>query len=510
MVLSMSVTLELLSAIFLFFITHFFIKYFLSSLPRPKLPPGPGGWPVVGCLPRLGTMPHVALAQLAKKYGPVMYLKMGSCDMVVASSPGAARAFLKTLDQNFSNRPPGAGATHIAYGAQDFVFADIGPRWNLFRKLSNLHMLGAQSYKDWALIREKELGHVIQDMFRLSRNGQLVVVPEMLLCAMANLIGQKSLSRRVFATQGSESNEFKYMVVELMRLAGLFNIGDFIPSIAWMDLQGIEGKMKRLHKQFDGLLTKMIEEHSLTAHEREGNPDFLDIVMANREVSDGSELTMTNIKALLLNWYIAGTDTSAGTVEWALAEMIKNPRILKRAQKEMDRVIGRDRRLEESDLPNLPYLQAICKETLRLHPPVPLSIPRVSVDPCEVNSYYIPKNTRLFVNVWAIGRDPEVWEDPMEFDPDRFLKENINGKIEPWGNDFELIPFGAGRRICAGIRMGIAAVEYILGTLVHSFDWRLPDGVELDMSEAFGLVLQKALPLSAVVVPRLSTSAYES
>ncbi|KAE9465839.1 hypothetical protein C3L33_02249, partial [Rhododendron williamsianum] len=285
--------------------------------------------------------------------------------MVVASSPGAARAFLKTLDHNFSNRPPGAGATHIAYGAQDFVFADIGPRWNLFRKLSNLHMLGAQSYKDWALIREKELGHVIQDMFRLSRNGQPVVVPEMLLCAMANLIGQKSISRRVFATQGSESNEFKYMVVELMRLAGLFNIGDFIPSIAWMDLQGIEGKMKRLHKQFDGLLTKMIEEHSLTAHEREGNPDFLDIVMANREVPDGSELTMTNIKALLLNWYIAGTDTSAGTVEWALAEMIKNPRILKRAQKEMDRVIGRDRRLEESDLLNLPYLQAICKETLR-------------------------------------------------------------------------------------------------------------------------------------------------
>lgn len=296
----MSATLELLSAIFLFFTTHFFIKYLLSSLRRPKLPPGPSGWPVVGCLPLLGTMPHVSLAQMAKKYGHVMYLKMGSCDVVVASSPGAAKAFLKTLDQNFSNRPPGAGATHIAYGAQDFVFADIGPRWNLFRKLSNLHMLGAQSYKDWALTREKELGHVIQDMFQLSRKGQPVVVPEMLLCAMANLIGLKSISRRVFATQGLESNEFKYMVVELMRLAGLFNIGDFIPSIAWMDLQGIEGKMKRLHNQFDGLLTKMIEEHSLTAHEREGNPDFLDIVMANREVSDGSELTMTNIKALLL------------------------------------------------------------------------------------------------------------------------------------------------------------------------------------------------------------------
>ncbi|XP_057505550.1 cytochrome P450 76C3-like [Actinidia eriantha] len=126
----------------------------------------------------------------------------------------------------------------------------------------------------------------------------------------------------------------------------------------------------------------------------------------------------------------------------------------------------------------------------------------------RVLSYYIPQNTRLFVNVWAIGRDPNVWENPLEFDPDRFLIEK-NAKIEPWGNDFELIPFGGGRRMCAGIRMGIAAVEYILGTLVHSFDWRLPSGVELDMNEAFGLVLQKAVPLSAVVISRLETSVYK-
>ncbi|GMP97789.1 hypothetical protein CsSME_00045909 [Camellia sinensis var. sinensis] len=378
------IILELLSATLLFFITHFFIKKCVQSRLSHQLPPGPAGWPVVGCLPLLGPMPHSALSKMAKKYGPIVYLKMGTCDMAVASTPNAALAFLKSLDHNFSNRPPNAGATHIAYGAQDFVFADIGPRWNL--------------------LRQKELGHVIQAMFELSQKGEPVVVPEILLCAMANLIGQKSLSRRVFATQGSESNEFKYMVVELMRLAGLFNIGDFIPAIAWMDLQGIEREMKRLHDKFDDLLTKMIEEHSFTAHEREGNPDFLDVVMANREVSGGLELTMTNIKALLLNWFIAGTDTSASTVEWALAEMIKNPKILELAQVEMDKVIGRNRRLEESDLPNLPYLHAI----------FPLSIPRISTNACEVNGYYIPRSTRFFVNVWAIGRDPDVWENPLE------------------------------------------------------------------------------------------------
>ncbi|GFY98143.1 hypothetical protein Acr_12g0006840 [Actinidia rufa] len=296
----MSVVLEFLSATFLFFITHFLVKCLLSRRHSLRLPPGPRGWPVVGCLPLLGTMPHVMLAKMAKKYGPIVYLKMGTCDMVVASSPGVAQVFLKTLDHNFSNRPPNAGATHIAYGAQDFVFADIGPRWNLLRKLSNLHMLGAQSYKDWGHVRATELGHVVRAIHELSQKGEPVVVPEIVVCAMANLIGQKSLSRRVFATHGLESNDFKYMVVELMRLAGLFNVGDFIPSIAWLDLQGIEGKMKRLHDKFDVLLSKMIDEHTLTAHEREGNPDFLDVVMSNREVSSEFKLTMTNVKALLL------------------------------------------------------------------------------------------------------------------------------------------------------------------------------------------------------------------
>ena len=290
---------ELVAAIIVFFITRFSIRSLLKK-PSRRLPPGPKGWPIIGALPLLGNMPHVALAKMSKKYGPVMYLKMGTCDMVVASTPDSARAFLKTLDMNFSNRPPNAGATHLAYDAQDMVFADYGPRWKLLRKLSNLHMLGGKALDDWTQVRNIELGHMIQAMYESSKQRDQVVVPEMLTFAMANMIGQLILSRRVFVTHGSESNEFKDMVVELMTSAGLFNIGDFIPSIAWLDLQGIERGMKRLHKRFDVLLTKMIEEHSSSAHERKGKPDFLDIVMANRENSVGERLTLTNIKALLL------------------------------------------------------------------------------------------------------------------------------------------------------------------------------------------------------------------
>ncbi|KAL5546608.1 hypothetical protein UlMin_006295 [Ulmus minor] len=500
MVLSKIRVRDIFSAAILFLFTHIFFRLIFSK-PKRRLPPGPKGWPVVGCLPLLGSMPHVSLAQMAQKYGPIMYLKMGTCGIVVASKPNYAKAFLKILDQNFSNRPPNAGATHIAYGAQDFVFADIGPRWRLLRKLSSLHMLGAKSFKDWAPDRVSELNQMIRDVIELGQKDECVVVPEIVSCATANLIGLQSLSKRVFTTNGPESSDFKDMIVELMRLAGLFNIGDFIPSIAWMDLQGIEGKMKSLHNKFDALLTKMIEEHELNAHERKGKPDVLDIVMANRE------LTMTNVKALLLNLFIAGTDTTVSTVEWALAEMLNKPIILRCLQAEMDLTIGKNRLLQESDIPKLPYLQAVCKETFRKHPPVPLNIPRVAEQACEVNGYYIPKDTRLMVNVWAIGRDPEVWDDPSEFKPERFLVDK-NGRIDVWGNDFELIPFGAGRRMCAGIRMGIALAEYILGILVHSFDWWLPDGAELNMDEAFGLVLGKAEQLKAIVSPRLEPSAY--
>nr|ACZ63205.1 flavonoid 3',5'-hydroxylase [Vinca major] len=499
---------DFLAAFLIFILTQKLIQTLFRRTYRRKLPPGPKGWPVIGALPYLGTMPHTSLAYMAKKYGPVMYLKVGTNNMVVASTPDAARAFLKTLDINFSNRPPNAGATHLAYGAQDMVFAHYGPKWKLLRKLSNLHMLGGKALEDWSNVRISELGHMLETMYESSKKGEAVVVAEMLTYAMANMIGQVVLSRRVFVTKGSDSNEFKDMVVELMTSAGLFNIGDFIPSIAWMDLQGIEGGMKRLHKKFDVLLTKLLEEHKQSSSKRKRKPDLLDYVLANRDNSEGERLTTTNIKALLLNLFSAGTDTSSSIIEWALSEMLRNPSILKRAQQEMDQIIGRNRRLVESDISRLPYLQAICKETFRKHPSTPLNLPRIATEACEVNGYYIPKGTRLSVNIWAIGRDPDVWENPLEFNPDRFLSGK-NARIDPRGNDFELIPFGAGRRICAGTRMGILLVEYILGTLVHSFDWNLPPSVtELNMDESFGLALQKAVPLSALVTPRLPINAY--
>jgi flavonoid 3'-monooxygenase len=198
-------------------------------------------------------------------------------------------------------------------------------------------------------------------------------------------------------------------------------------------------------------------------------------------------------------------------VEWALAELIRHPDVLKQVQRELDIVVGKDRLVTESDLPRLTFLAAVIKETFRLHPSTPLSLPRVAAEECEVDGYRIPKDTTLLVNVWAIGRDPASWPDPLEFRPARFLSGGSHATVDVKGSDYELIPFGAGRRICAGLNWGLRVVTLMTATLVHSFDWELGGGMtpdKLDMEEAYGLTLQRAVPLMVKPVPRLLSSAY--
>ena len=211
------------------------------------------------------------------------------------------------------------------------------------------------------------------------------------------------------------------------------------------------------------------------------------------------------------NLFTAGTDTTSSTVEWALAELIRHPDVLAKAQQELDAVVGRGRLVSESDLPRLAYLAAVVKETFRLHPSTPLSLPRVAAEECEVDGYRIPRGTTLLVNVWAIARDPDAWPEPLEFRPGRFLPGGLHDGVDVKGSDFELIPFGAGRRICAGLSWGLRMVTLMTAALVHALDWHLADGMtadKLDMEEAYGLTLQRAVPLMVRPKPRLLPSAY--
>ena len=206
----------------------------------------------------------------------------------------------------------------------------------------------------------------------------------------------------------------------------------------------------------------------------------------------------------------AGTDTSATTMEWALCQLLKHPEVLRKAHEELDEVVGRERALEESDVPKLKYIECIVKETLRLHPPGPLMVPHVPTEDAKVAGYDIPKNSRVFINIWAVHRHPSAYKNPLEFDPDRFIGSDIDVK----GTNYQLLPFGTGRRICPGLTMGLIMVQLGLARLLHSFDWSMPAGQtaehDLDMLETFGITTPKADPLQAVATARLAPHLYTS
>ncbi|GMH16756.1 hypothetical protein Nepgr_018597 [Nepenthes gracilis] len=226
------------------------------------------------------------------------------------------------------------------------------------------------------------------------------------------------------------------------------------------------------------------------------------LVYKRMEVGDIA-LTMNNIKAILSDLLIAGTDTSFITLDWAMTELIMSPRVMNQAQAEVRNIDGERKFISENDLPQLPYLKAVVKETLRLHPPAPMSVPRELIEDVTIDGYDIPAKTRILVNLWAIGRDPKSWNDPETFNPDRFIGSRIDYK----GQDFELLPFGGGRRVCPGMTFATASTELALAQLLRSFDFELPPGIEvkdLDLRETFGLTTRKTSDLIVVARPRLA------
>ncbi|KAF6171389.1 hypothetical protein GIB67_009530 [Kingdonia uniflora] len=489
--------------------------YAVLKNPSKPFPPGPKPWPIIGNLPHMGPAPHKTLAAMVPTYGSLIHLRLGSVHVNVAASASVASQFLKTHDANFSSRPKFSGAEHGAYNYEDLVFAPYGPKWRMLRKICSVHLFSNKALDNFRHVRQEEVAVLTR---ALTRSGSAPVnLAQLLNVCTTNAIARVILGKRVFGngdgSAGQESDKFKEMVLEMMVLGGAFNIADFIPSLKWFDLQGLTAKTKNLQKRFDAFLSKILDDHKINGSDGGEHTDFLSLLIKMKdEVNpEGVKLTDTNIKALLLNLFSAGTDTSSSTVEWAIAELMRNPKLLAKAQLELDTVVGKDQLVSESDIGQLPFLQAIIKETFRLHPSTPLSLPRTATESCEINGYTIPKDSTLLVNVYAIGRDPNVWAEPLEFKPERFLQGSEHADIDIKGNNFEVIPFGAGRRICAGVSLGLRMVQFTTATLIHAFDWGLPEGQmveKLNMDEAYGLTLQRAAPLVVHPRPRLAPKLY--
>eukprot|EP01018_Ginkgo_biloba_P005300 Gb_04398 [translate_table: standard] len=470
---------------------------------RVGLPPGPTPWPIIGNLHMLGKLPHRTLRDLANKYGPIMYLQLGSFPAVVASSPHMAKEFLKTHDAIFGSRPPTFAGKYTAYNYSDLSFSPYGAYWRRIRKLCTLQLLTAKRIESFRPIREQEVSLTIDSIWAESENGaKFVNVSKRLYSLTAHIVCRMVTGRKYSDDYLGPGKGFKQMILELFTVSGAFNIGEYIPYIEWLDLQGIKRRMKKVHKIFDAFAEKVIDEHVERMKlnwQKDYSKDFVDVLLEMSE-SPHTEIRRANIKAIIYDMLVAGIETTATTLEWALSELLRNPHVMKKAQKELESVVGMNRRIKESDLSDLIYLQCVVKETLRLYPPAGLMLPHQSTEGCTVGGYHIPGKTRLMVNVWAIGRDPAVWEDPLAFRPERFIGRDIDVQ----GQNFELIPFGSGRRGCPGLSLGFGMVEFALAQILHFFDWSVEgDPAELNMSEVFGLTMPRKFELYALPVSRL-------
>ncbi|XP_021810845.1 cytochrome P450 CYP736A12-like [Prunus avium] len=484
--------------------------WFLIQRPRHrKLPPGPWALPVIGNLHMLGNLPHRSLRDLAKKYGPIMSMRLGTKTTIVVSSPEAAELFLKTHDTIFASRPKVQSSDYLSYGTKGMGFSEYGPYWRHIRKLCTLQLLCPSKIEAFAPLRREEVGLLVESLKKAAAEGQVVDLSE----KVGELI-EGITYRMVLGSKNDDTFDVKGIIEEIMLLTGAVNIGDYLPFLSPFDFQGLTKRMKRLSKTIDQLLEKIIGEHqqvsqSGQAHQGHHHKDFVDVMLSlmHQPLNPNDEqvymIDRTNVKAILLDMISGAFDTSATAIVWTLAELLRHPRVMKHLQQELQSVIGTDRMVEESDLPKLGYLNMVLKESFRLHPVAPLLITHASMEDITVEGHDIPKKSTIFINVWAIGRDPNVWsENVEEFYPERF----IDGNIDLRGHDFELLPFGSGRRGCPAMQLGLTTVRLALANLVHCFNWDLPSGLkpeDVDMTETFGLSLSKTKRLLVMPIYRL-------
>ncbi|CAA7388888.1 unnamed protein product [Spirodela intermedia] len=456
------------------------------------LPPGPRGLPLLGSLPFLGSDLHICFAEIARTYGPVVSLRLGAKLCVLLSSPQAVKEALKDQDAIFANHDAPAVSLFSPYGGKNMLYAPYGPQWRILRKVTVRQLLNPATIDGLSVPRQAEIRRMVEEI--RGKAGQPVNLRELISAAAMN------------------------MTTEMLWGGSLAQRGDDRDALGrefpWLDLQGLGRRMRRMVSLIDRIFNSVIEERLMMMEGcQDGDPaaavdmknkDFLQVMLDLVQNPDPqAPITMDHMKALLLDLVTGGTDTTSTTLEWAMAELLYDPERMKTAKEEIVTVVGVGNAVEEVHLPHLRYIDAVVRETLRLHPAVPLLVPHRPSSTCTVAGYKIPEGTKVFINVWAIHRDPRVWEDASEFKPERFLREA--GGADYSGNTFRYLPFGAGRRICPGISLGEGIVKYILASLLHSVDWALPAGeaASPDLNEKFGIVMRKEKTLVAVPTLRI-------
>ncbi|CDP17343.1 unnamed protein product [Coffea canephora] len=398
-----------------------------------------------------------------------------------------AKEIFKTHDIIFASRP----SHHPAFKLTTYNFTDImssphNDYWRELRKICNMELLSQKRVQTFKTVREDEVFDLMNSIS--SQQGSIFNISRSIFSLTYGIT-----SRAAFGKRNERTERFLQILDEHNDLLAGFNLADMYPSIKLLQVMSpLKFKLDKAHKQSDEILEDILNEHKRKIKEakdegREGE-DLVDILLNVQKSGDFEpQLTDANIKAIIQNIFAAGSEASATAMEWAMSEMIRKPQIMKRAQDEVRSLFDGQGYVDESRLHELKYLAAIIKEILRLHPSAPLLVPRES-------------KARLFVNAWAIGRDPKYWIEAEKFNPSRFL----DSRIDFQGDDFEYIPFGAGRRICPGIAFSQPVIQLALAQLLFHFDWKLPGDMkqeELDMTAKFGITMRRKNDLLLIPIP---------
>ncbi|GJN31759.1 hypothetical protein PR202_gb20196 [Eleusine coracana subsp. coracana] len=494
----------LLVSIFTIVVIRILRLFVRIDRPKVRFPPGPWKLPVIGSMHHLvNVLPHRALRDLARLHGPLMMLQLGETPLVVVSSKEMARQVLKTHDANFATRPKLLGGEIVLYGWADITFSPSGEYWRKLRQLCASEILSAKRVLTFRHIREQEMASEVQRI-RETRLSTPVDLSVMFHNLANNIVARASLG-----SVQSNAEEFLSALKAGVILTSGFKIPDLFPT--WRPLlaavTGMRRSLEDVHRTVDSTLEEIIEARKVVRDEKTSSgsvateENLVDVLIGLQGRGGlGFELNQNSIKAVIFDMFTAGTGTLASALSWGMSELMQNKRVMNKLQVEIREVFRGQVTVTEANLEasSLPYLKLVIREILRMHPPAPLLVPRESINACEINGYMIPARSRVVVNAWAIGRDPEYWDDPDEFKPERFENSNIDFN----GSSYEYLPFGAGRRMCPGIAYGLPILEIVLVQLLYHFNWSLPEGVtKVDMTEAPGLGVRRKLPLLLCATP---------
>uniref|UniRef100_A0A7N0U0E9 Cytochrome P450 n=1 Tax=Kalanchoe fedtschenkoi TaxID=63787 RepID=A0A7N0U0E9_KALFE len=476
-----------------------------------SIPPSPWRLPIIGNFHQLTANVHQGLDALSLKFGPMFMMRLGSVPVCVISSGEPAREVTNTHDAIFCNRGSTKASRALFSGKNDILFAPDNKFWKLTRRLCVSALLSPTNVQSLHHVREEEVAQMVTVI--RSNQYQAVDLSDLFYKLASSILFRAVLGKKIGTDDEGRraSNELrmKLAVQSTNAITDLVSFEDFIPALSWLDhLTGLNRKLKKTAQTVHAMLDQVIDEREeIQSGNNIGGDDndnssrndgkgLVNIILElqRKGMTGLDNLTRIDIRNIVLDMVLAGVSTTAAAMKWTMAELARNPQIMKKVQEEVRSVIGDKSEIRECDIDRMKYLKCVIKEGLRMHSPI--IIGRRAATSVTIGGFKLPAGVTAWINLWAVHRNPTVWDRPSEFLPERFLNASYNFK----GQDQVYFPFGLGKRICPGVDFAMTEVEYALASLLCWFDWELPDGV---LMENLDLLCSRSKPSHEIAPLRL-------